>query len=261
MCRGVQVQMFPNPGGFYRLGAMSRQPDHTMVIGGDGQTGPSDGRGVQTMAELRRTDGLAGPRTQGMFGANFGGRASVSDNNSSFNRPFPQSPSPNPPQRAPPPANPAPPPSSSLKINGVHKKLQRVKLVNSKLADIVPESKLVMQLVEMERRIAAECERTKLELEDLTVTPESTTQTLRLTIFNTHQTLQSTERAQYRENDAPDIQNSLNNVERTLAQPAQSNSWTLHITGKLVMHDNEARRASDHARLSEFGLDKYFDKV
>jgi hypothetical protein len=212
------------------------------------------------MAELRRTDGLAGPRTQGMFGANFGGRASVPDNNSNFNRPFPQSPSPNLPQRAPPPSNSAPPPTSSFKINGVHKKLQRIKVVNSKLADVVPESKLVMQLVEMERRIAAECERTKLELEDLTMTPESTTQTLRLTIFNTHQTLQSSESAQSRETDASEIGDPMNN-ERSLAQPAQSNSWTLHITGKLVMHENDARRALDHARFSEFGLDKYFDKV
>jgi hypothetical protein len=212
------------------------------------------------MAELRRTDGLAGPRTQGMFGANFGGRASVSDNNSNFNRPFPQSPSPNLPQRAPPPSNPAPPQTSSFKINNVQKKLQRIKLVSSKLADVVPESKLVMQLVEMERRIAAECERTKLELEDLTMTPESTTQTLRITIFNTHQTLQTT--AQSRENDSSEIgdQDSLN-TERSLAQPVQSNSWTLHITGKLVFHESDARRATDHARPSEFGLDKYFDKV
>ncbi len=200
-----------------------------------------------------------------MFGANFGGRASIPDNNANFNRPFPQSPNPNLPQRAPPPlSNPAPQ-TPSFKINGVHKKLQRVKLVNAKLADVVPESRLILQLVEMERRIAAECERTKLELEDLTMVPENTTQTLRLTIFNTHQTLQSAENMQSRENNGTEFmdQDTMNlNTESCCAQPTQSNSWTLHITGKLVMHESDARRGSDHSRQSaEFGLDKYFDKV
>ena len=217
-----------------------------------------------SMADLRRADGLGGPlRSQGMFGNSYGGRPSHSDS-PTFNRPF----LPNTAQGHPPPHRPnladqtaTQQDTGSSKISRIQKKLQRVKAMNHKLSDVVPESKLILQLVEMERRIAAECERTKCELEDLNSAAETATQTLRVTIFNTHRSLQS-ERINVGNEPADQI--SMEGVDQSNNQPGKtdpSNSWTLHISCSLVNSECELRRSSDASKPVDFGLDKYFDKV
>ena len=212
------------------------------------------------MADFRRSDGLAAPvRPQVMYSGNFGSRIMQAEN-TSMNR---QSHSMQtnsiqgqPQRQADQPAQTA----GSYKIGGIQKKLQRVKALNSKLSDVVPEAKLILQLVEMERRISAECERAKCELEDLTSTPEPSNQVLRITVFNTHPSLQSSERSSA--GSAPS-EHGLNGPEAGkvgLSGQATEHlsSWTLHIAFDLV-HSEMGDAGSDQSKV--FGVDRYFEKV
>jgi hypothetical protein len=217
------------------------------------------------MADLRRADGLSGSvRSQSMFGNAYGNRLSNTES-PTFNRSYLQNSS----QSQSPNQRPnstdrgvSPQDANSSRISRIQKKLQRAKAMNHKLSDVVPESKLILQLVEMERRIAAECERTRCEMEDLNSTPEPSSQTVRVTIFNTHRSIQT---------DRMNVGTDLTELEQPghhqsgLDANSQSGpteqSWTLHISCSLVNPEFDSRRGSDASKPSDFGLDKYFDKV